>query len=156
MKTKEEEQVMCPSESGKDSISKKSPSSRGMSRQVFAIVDDLSFNFVKDHIGKQPSILTELFGDQIQTRVIQLLLQLEQINFKAIYLLKAAQLLQVSHSSVDRVIRPLLENDFLLETGLGRRRYFRLNTRNPIVKELKAFYSTAVAAMERERSLLED
>jgi hypothetical protein len=102
----------------------------------------LSFHFVQQHLQKRPPVLTVLFGDQIQTRVIELLLQLDQINFKAIYLLKAAQLLQVSHSSVERVVRPLIENNYLLETGVGRRRYFRLNLRNPLVQNLKEFYST--------------
>ena len=147
---------MCPSELDKKPPSKKQGSPKLSSRQVFAIVDDLSFQFVQQHITEQPSILTELFGDQIQTRVLQLLLQLEQINFKAIYLLKAAQLLQVSHSSIDRVIRPLLENDFLLETGVGRRRYFRLNTRNPIVKQLKEFYSTAAVSSVKQNLQFED
>ena len=147
---------MDPLESEKVASSKKQGSPKLSSRQVFAIVDDLSFQFVQQHITEQPSILTELFGDQIQTRVLQLLLQLEQINFKAIYLLKAAQLLHVSHSSVDRVIRPLLDNNFLLETGVGRRRYFRLNMRNPIVQQLKEFYALVAESSTQQNPLLED
>ncbi|MHA1712582.1 MAG: hypothetical protein ACTSW4_00850 [Candidatus Ranarchaeia archaeon] len=138
---------MCPQ---KNELEKQGGNRKLSSRQLFGIVDEISFQYVQQHIKKQPPLLTELFGDQIQTRVIQLLLQLDQINFKAIYLLKAAQLLQVSHSSIDRVLRPLLENGYILETGVGRRRYFRLNLRNPTIQHLKDFYMTTIKKQQRQ------
>ena len=83
-----------------------------------------------------------VFGQQVQTRLIQLLIQLDQIGFKAIYLLKAAQLLDVSHSSIDRVVKELVDDDILTETGVGRRRYFRLNQRNPIIQQLCTLHNS--------------
>ena len=134
---------MCPGEKDATSDPDSLPVKKILqSRQLFGIVDQLSFHFVQQHLEKHPPMLTALFGDNIQTRVIELLLQLDQINFKAIYLLKAAQLLKVSHSSVERVVRPLIENNYLLETGVGRRRFFRLNLRNPMIQRLKDFYIT--------------
>ena len=109
--------------------------------QLFGIVDDLSFQFVKSHIASCDPIFTQIFGEQVQAKLVQLLMQLDQIGFKAIYLLKAAQLLDVSHSSIDRVVRELVDDNIVTETGVGRRRYFRLNQRNPLIQQLCTLYN---------------
>jgi hypothetical protein len=111
------------------------------SKQLFGIVDDLSFQFVKSHIASCEPVFTQIFGEHVQAKLIQLLMQLDQIGFKAIYLLKAAQLLDVSHSSIDRVVRELVDDNLVTETGVGRRRYFRLNQRNPMIQQLCLLYN---------------
>ena len=125
---------MVPQDS--ESLKKSSAKHSISSTQLFGIVDDLSFQMVKSHIASCDPILTQVFGQQVQTRLVQLLIQLDQIGFKAIYLLKAAQLLGVSHSSIDRVVRELVDENIVTETGVGRRRYFRLNQRNPVIQQL--------------------
>ncbi|VVB87996.1 Uncharacterised protein [uncultured archaeon] len=84
------------------------------------------------------SPLEKIFGNSAQTTVLESLLK-NQGEF--IHLSGIARETGLSHSSVARVLEPLIENNIVIEKRLGKQiRTFTLNEENEIVKMIVKFY----------------
>lgn len=85
-------------------------------------------------------VLTSIFGSTIRVKVIEYFLE----NPKSmIYLTELARALGVSHSSISRVIQPLIDMNIISEFQLANRlRFFKLNMNSDIAKFLLNFYKT--------------
>ncbi len=85
------------------------------------------------------SPLEKLFGKTAQLTVLEYLIQKKgEIN----YLSGIAQETGLYHSSVARVLDPLLENNIVIEKKIGKQiRSFYLNEDHKAVRLLIAFYS---------------
>jgi DNA-binding transcriptional ArsR family regulator len=89
------------------------------------------------------SPLEKIFGNSAQTTVLESLLK-NQGEF--IHLSGIARETGLSHSSVARVLEPLIENNIVIEKRLGKQiRTFTLNKENEIVKMIIKFYCDLVA-----------
>ncbi|MGQ4833280.1 MAG: winged helix-turn-helix domain-containing protein [Candidatus Asgardarchaeia archaeon] len=85
-------------------------------------------------------IFTDVFGSTIRVRLIEYFLEHPD---SIIYLTELSRVLGVSHSSVSRVIQPLIDMNLIEEIPLaGRLRFFRLNLNSRIAKFLLSFYKT--------------
>lgn len=84
------------------------------------------------------SRFTEIFGNNAQAKVLEFFLKNPDI---VIYLSQIAQLLNISHSTVSRVIKPLVEKNIIIENKIGTRfRIFKLNKQEKLTKALLNFY----------------
>ncbi len=85
------------------------------------------------------SPLEKLFGRTAQQTVLEYLIRKRgEIN----YLSGIAEGTGLYHSSVARVLSPLLENNIIVEKKIGKHiRSFYLNEENSVVKLLIAFYA---------------
>ncbi len=89
------------------------------------------------------SPLEKIFGNSAQTTVLENLLK-NQDEF--IHLSGIARETGLSHSSVARVLEPLIENNIVIERRLGKQiRTFTLNKENEIVKMIIKFYCDLAA-----------
>ncbi|MHA1778137.1 MAG: MarR family transcriptional regulator [Candidatus Heimdallarchaeaceae archaeon] len=83
--------------------------------------------------------LVDIFGNTAQAKVLEFFLKNPDL---VIYMSQIAKLLGISHSTVSRVIQPLLDMGILLESKLGTRfRILRLNKNNRLTKLLLSFYA---------------
>ena len=84
--------------------------------------------------------LTRIFGNGVRVKVLEFFLENPDV---LIYLTNIAQILSVSHTSVSRVISPLLGQGIIEETRLGGRiRVFKLNKKNSKAQILLNFYNS--------------
>ena len=82
--------------------------------------------------------LEKIFGRTAQMTVLQNLIQHQN---ESTYLSGIAEETGLSHSSVARVIEPLLKADIVIEKRLGKQiRTFRLNMDNNITTMILDFY----------------
>lgn len=82
--------------------------------------------------------LERIFGKNAQMTVLKNLI--EHRN-EATYLSGIAQETGLSHSSVARVIKPLIDEGIVLEKPLGKQiRTFKLNMDNEVTKYIVEFY----------------
>lgn len=82
--------------------------------------------------------LEKIFGNSAQTIVLENLLK-KRGEFT--YLSGIAEETGLSHSSVARVIEPLVKNDIVVEKRLGKQiRTFSMNEKNAVAKLLIKFY----------------
>jgi len=80
-----------------------------------------------------------IFGNSAQITVLENLLKKKG---EFIYLSGIAEDTGLSHSSVARVIEPLIENNFVIEKKLGKQiRSFAINDDNSRVKLIIKFYA---------------
>lgn len=101
--------------------------------------------------GIEKRYLEKIFGSSAQTIVLESLLK-KRGEF--IYLSGIARETGLSHSSVARVIEPLIENNLVIEKRLGKQiRTFALNERIDIVKLIIKFYDDLVALHDMEYNL---
>lgn len=85
-------------------------------------------------------LLTNIFGNGVRVKVLEFFLDNPDV---LIYLTHIAQILNVSHTSVSRVITPLLGLGIIEETRLGGRiRVFKLNKKNSKAQILLDFYNS--------------
>jgi len=85
------------------------------------------------------SALEKVFGRTAQMTVLENLI--EHLN-ESTYLSGIAEETGLSHSSVARVIYPLLDADIVIEKRLGKQiRTFRLNMDNKITKLILDFHT---------------
>jgi len=95
--------------------------------------------------------LEKIFGSSAQTIVLESLLK-KRGEF--IYLSGIARETGLSHSSVARVIEPLIENNLVIEKRLGKQiRTFALNERNDVVKLIIKFYHSMVALCNKKYNI---
>ncbi len=94
----------------------------------------------------QNSPLEKLFGKTAQLTVLEYLMKNKgEIN----YLSGIAQGTGLYHSSVARVIEPLLENNIVIEKKIGKQiRSFYLNEEHEATKLLIKFYSELRSVMD--------
>ena len=86
---------------------------------------------------QNPSFLEKIFGNTAQLTVLEYLLDNKDNDT---YLSGIAADTGLSHSTVSRVIEPLLEIDLITERPLGKQiRVFRLNRDNDLTKYLIKF-----------------
>ncbi len=84
-----------------------------------------------------PSLLEKIFGNTAQLTVLEYLLNNKDTDT---YLSGIAADTGLSHSTVSRVIEPLLEIDLITEKPLGKQiRVFRLNQDKELTKFLIKF-----------------
>lgn len=84
------------------------------------------------------SALEEIFGKTAQLSVLEYLIQNKG---ETTYLSGIAEGTGLSHSSVARVIEPLLENNIIIEKKLGKQiRTFTLNEDSKATKLVMKFY----------------
>jgi DNA-binding transcriptional regulator GbsR (MarR family) len=82
--------------------------------------------------------LVMIFGNSAQTIVLENLLK---NRGEFIYLSGIAEETGLSHSSVARVMEPLVENNIVIEKKLGKQiRTFAMNEENPVAKLIIKFY----------------
>ncbi len=82
--------------------------------------------------------LVMIFGNSAQTIVLENLLK-NRGEFT--YLSGIAEETGLSHSSVARVMEPLVENNIVVEKKLGKQiRTFAMNEENPVAKLIIKFY----------------
>jgi predicted transcriptional regulator len=82
--------------------------------------------------------LEKIFGSSAQTVVLEHLLKK---NGEFTYLSGIALETGLSHSSVARVIEPLIENNLVIEKRLGKQiRTFKMNEENAVSKLIIHFY----------------
>lgn len=82
--------------------------------------------------------LEKIFGSSAQTVVLEHLLKK---NGEFTYLSGIALETGLSHSSVARVIEPLIENNLVIEKRLGKQiRTFKMNEENSVSKLIIHFY----------------
>ena len=82
--------------------------------------------------------LVMIFGNSAQTIVLENLLK-KRGEFT--YLSGIAEETGLSHSSVARVMEPLVENNIVIEKKLGKQiRTFSMNEENPVAKLIIKFY----------------
>ncbi len=94
------------------------------------------------------SPLEKIFGNSAQTTVLESLLK-NQGEF--IHLSGIARETGLSHSSVARVLEPLIENNIVIEKRLGKQiRTFTLNKENEIVKMIIKFYCDLGALYDKK------
>ncbi|MDJ1421900.1 MAG: helix-turn-helix domain-containing protein [Candidatus Methanoperedens sp.] len=94
------------------------------------------------------SYLEKIFGRSAQTLVLENL-----INKKGefTYLSGIARETGLSHSSVARVIEPLVESDLVIEKRMGKQiRTFTINEENPVAKLIIEFYNN-LSALQDEK-----
>ena len=85
-------------------------------------------------------IFAKVFGSTIRVRLIEYFLEHPD---SVIYLTELSRILGASHSSVSRVIQPLIDINLIQEIPLaGRLRFFRLNSNSDIAKFLLSFYKS--------------
>ena len=85
-------------------------------------------------------LLTRIFGNGVRIKVLEFFLENPDV---LIYLTNIAQILDVSHTSVSRVISPLIGLGIIEETRLGGRiRVFKLNKKNSKAQILLNFYNS--------------
>ena len=96
------------------------------------------------------SPLEKLFGKTAQQTVLEYLIQKrEEIN----YLSGIAQGTGLYHSSVARVLDPLLENNIVIEKKIGKQiRSFYLNEENEAAKLLIKFYDELRLVLDEQLS----
>lgn len=93
--------------------------------------------------GVEKSYLEKIFGNSAQTIVLESLLK---NRGEFIYLSGIARETGLSHSSVARVIEPLIENGIVTEKRPGKQiRTFALNEKNDAVKLIIKYYCELVA-----------
>ncbi len=86
--------------------------------------------------------LVMIFGNSAQTIVLENLLK-NRGEFT--YLSGIAEETGLSHSSVARVMEPLVENDIVIEKKLGKQiRTFAMNEENPVAKLIIKFYDELI------------
>ena len=86
---------------------------------------------------QNPSFLEKIFGNTAQLTVLEYLLNNKDNDT---YLSGIAADTGLSHSTVSRVIEPLLEIDLITEKPLGKQiRLFKLNQDNELTKYLIKF-----------------
>ncbi len=82
--------------------------------------------------------LEKIFGQSAQTLVLENLIQ---NKYEFTYLSGIAKETGLSHSSVARVIEPLIEGNLVIERKMGKQiRTFTLNKDNATVKLIIQFY----------------
>lgn len=87
--------------------------------------------------------LVMIFGNSAQTIVLENLLK-KRGEFT--YLSGIAEETGLSHSSVARVMEPLVENNIVVEKKLGKQiRTFSMNEENPAAKLIIKFYDELTA-----------
>jgi DNA-binding transcriptional regulator GbsR (MarR family) len=87
--------------------------------------------------------LVMIFGNSAQTIVLENLLK-NRGEFT--YLSGIAEETGLSHSSVARVMEPLVENNIVVEKKLGKQiRTFAMNEENPVAKLIIRFYDELTA-----------
>ncbi len=87
--------------------------------------------------------LVRIFGNSAQTIVLENLLK-KRGEFT--YLSGIAEETGLSHSSVARVMEPLVENNIVIEKKLGKQiRTFSMNEENPVAKLIIKFYDELMA-----------
>ena len=87
--------------------------------------------------------LVMIFGNSAQTIVLENLLK-KRGEFT--YLSGIAEETGLSHSSVARVMEPLVENNIVIEKKLGKQiRTFSMNEENPAAKLIIKFYDELMA-----------
>ncbi len=87
--------------------------------------------------------LVRIFGNSAQTIVLENLLK-KRGEFT--YLSGIAEETGLSHSSVARVMEPLVENNIVIEKKLGKQiRTFSMNEENPVAKLIIKFYNELIA-----------
>ncbi len=87
--------------------------------------------------------LVMIFGNSAQTIVLENLLK---NRGEFIYLSGIAEETGLSHSSVARVMEPLVENNIVIEKKLGKQiRTFAMNEENPVAKLIIRFYDELTA-----------
>ncbi len=87
--------------------------------------------------------LVMIFGNSAQTIVLENLLK-KRGEFT--YLSGIAEETGLSHSSVARVMEPLVENNIVIEKKLGKQiRTFSMNEENPVAKIIIKFYDELMA-----------
>lgn len=87
--------------------------------------------------------LVRIFGNSAQTIVLENLLK-KKGEFT--YLSGVAEETGLSHSSVARVMEPLVENNIVIEKKLGKQiRTFSMNEENPVAKIIIKFYDELMA-----------
>jgi DNA-binding transcriptional regulator GbsR (MarR family) len=86
--------------------------------------------------------LVMIFGNSAQTIVLENLLK---NRGEFIYLSGIAEETGLSHSSVARVMEPLVENNIVIEKKLGKQiRTFAMNEKNPVAKLIIKFYDELI------------
>ena len=99
-------------------------------------------------ISVEKSCLEKIFGSSAQTIVLESLLK---NRGEFIYLSGIARETGLSHSSVARVIEPLIENGLVIEKRMGKQiRTFALNEESDAVKQIVKCYCNLVALGNRE------
>lgn len=94
------------------------------------------------------SPLEKIFGNSAQTTVLESLLK---NRGEFIHLSGIARETGLSHSSVARVLEPLIENNIVVEKRLGKQiRTFTLNKENETVKMIIKFYCDLAALYDKE------
>jgi len=94
--------------------------------------------------------LEKIFGNSAQTIVLENLLK-KRGGFT--YLSGIAEETGLSHSSVARVIEPLVKNDIVIEKRLGRQiRTFAINEKNAMAKLIIKFYDELASSSGRNKS----
>ncbi len=92
------------------------------------------------------TVLEKIFGRTAQSMVLESLLKKPG---ETTYLSGIAAETGLSHSSVARVIEPLLEQGIVTETRLGKQiRTFKLNQQNEITRLVMQFYTELSKHME--------
>lgn len=87
--------------------------------------------------------LVMIFGNSAQTIVLENLLK-KRGEFT--YLSGIAEETGLSHSSVARVMEPLVQNNIVVEKKLGKQiRTFAMNEENPVAKLIIKFYDEFMA-----------
>ncbi len=87
--------------------------------------------------------LVMIFGNSAQTIVLENLLK-NRGEFT--YLSGIAEETGLSHSSVARVMEPLVENNIVIEKKLGKQiRTFAMNEENPVARLIIRFYDELTA-----------
>ncbi|MCX9011757.1 MAG: MarR family transcriptional regulator [Candidatus Methanoperedens sp.] len=98
--------------------------------------------------GAEKSYLEKIFGNSAQTVVLENLLK---NRGEFIYLSGIARETGLSHSSVARVIEPLIENNLVIEKRLGKQiRTFALNEENDAMNLIIKCYHSLVALQNRD------
>ena len=86
--------------------------------------------------------LIRIFGNSAQTIVLENLLK-NRGEFT--YLSGIAEETGLSHSSVARVMEPLVQNNIVVEKKLGKQiRTFAMNEENPVAKLIIKFYDDLI------------
>ncbi|SNQ60243.1 hypothetical protein [Candidatus Methanoperedens nitratireducens] len=94
------------------------------------------------------SPLEKIFGNSAQTTVLESLLK---NHGEFIHLSGIARETGLSHSSVARVLEPLIENHIVIEKRLGKQiRTFILNEENETVKLIAKFYCNLAALYDKK------
>lgn len=98
--------------------------------------------------GVEKGYLEKIFGSSAQTIVLESLLK---NRGEFIYLSGIARETGLSHSSVARVIEPLIENGFVIEKRMGKQiRTFALDEESGAVKLIIKCYCDLVELKNKE------